>query len=108
MKAKRLWCAIAHVPFWKKYEIVEATQKEFIGRIFGACMKCGEHFRLWPAKYDPGVLLREKRTRCLVCERKWYESPGTVYCGSQHGQCPLCFEPRCQCHCLTSSVQRSA
>lgn len=39
---------------------------------------------------------------CGICQRPWNDSPGTVYCGSQHGECGMCHKPRtagsCKCH----------
>jgi hypothetical protein len=44
---------------------------------------------------------------CPICKRLWSAAPGTVFCGSQHGLCPMCSNPRTlgSCRCLTSSTE---
>lgn len=43
---------------------------------------------------------------CPICKKLWSEEPGTMYCGHQHGFCPICEKPRTlgSCHCMTTPI----
>ena len=45
-----------------------------------------------------------KKIKCSICKKLWNDKPGTVYCVSLHGICPICNKPRIVCKCFQSDL----